>query len=201
MDKYTDRTEKSDDLKRLAHQTTDQPTTAGESNTSDLTLPPYKATADEIVASIAAALICSPLYGFFLHFIINGGTLLGRRVANYSRRIEVEPFDPFFILLLLIVIFIQRRFLLVLACIPPRLILFLFIKPSYYIITWIFKTAWRIAIRLSKAQLSVAHLRTAVMALHMVCSGLIKLLWWVLGNPIGIIVIGLTIASSIYLMT
>ena len=201
MDKYTDRTEVSDSSNGLVHQATDRPTTADESNPSDLTLPAYKATADEIVASIVAALLCSPLYGFLLYFIINGGTLSGRRVANYSRPIEVEPFDPYFMFLLLITVFIQRRFLLVLAFIPPRLVLFLFIKPSCYITVWVFKTAWRIAIRLSKTQLSVAHLRTAGMVLYMVCSGLIKLLWWALGNIVGIIVIGLIIAFSIYLMT
>jgi len=201
MDKITGSTESSDDSKRLVHQATDQPITTVESNTSDLTLPPYKATADEIVASTVVALFSSPLYGFFLYFIINGGTLPAKRVANYSRGTEVEPFDPFIILLLLILVFIQRRLLLVMVCIPPRLILFLFIKPSRYIIVRAFKTAWRIAIRLSKTQLSVVHLRVTGMVLYMLCSGLIKLLWWALGNFVVIIVVGLITVFSIYLMT
>ncbi|WP_396586809.1 hypothetical protein [Bermanella sp. R86510] len=201
MDKFTDRTEASDDSKRLVYEAADQPTKADESNTSDLILPPYKATSDEIFVSIVVALLSSPIYGYLLYLIINGGTLSGRRVANYSRPVEVEPFNPYFIFLLLIIVLIHRRFLLVLACIPPRLILFLFIKPSYQITVWVFKTTWRIAIRLSKTQPSVAHLRMAGMVLYMLCSGLIKLLWWALGNPVGIIAVGLITAFSIYLMT
>lgn len=201
MDKFTDNIETSDGSKRLVHEAAGQSTTTDESSNSDLNLPAYKATSDEVFASIVFALLSSPIYGFFLYLIINGGTLSGGRIASYSRPVEIEPFNPYFIFLLLIIALPHRRFLLVLAFTPPRLVLFLFIKPTYYIAMKVFKTVWHIAVRLSKTQPTVAHVRTGGLVLYMVCSGLFKLLWWALGNPVGMIAIGLMVAFSIYFMT
>ncbi len=201
MGKSTESSETLEVIRKPVHEAADQPTTTEEPNSNNLNLPPpYKATADEIVASIAVGLLCSPLYGYFLYFIINGGTMSGRRMGNLRRGIEVDPFDPFLILIFLIGAFIQRRFLSVLACIPPRLFLFLLIKPGWHTTVWASKVVWKIAHRLSKTRFSVARLRTGCMVLHMVCTGLFKLFWMALGNPVGMLVIGLMLAISIYLM-